>query len=227
MRSTLHSPAPSSALLKFLKSQSEGVCSFSPNPRPGFIFDHAAPRVPQLGVRNSRASQKGATRCLSTTAPRRATVEAGFGNLEFLWPRSAALSLRPNQRSTTRNRTPLYESSLSTQRNSSTRSTWYQWRNKLRGTSAKKGGKPLHPDDLPISYEDDSAFSMGHRISAKAAAQPKLRCTELDEVGNVVLASGEFKKSELIAKVDQAYTFCELCINMLSSMGCYLAISGK
>lgn len=43
-------------------------------------------------------------------------------------------------------------------------------------------------------------FSLGRTISAKAAAQPKLRCTELDENGNVVLASGEFKKSELIAK---------------------------
>jgi len=43
-------------------------------------------------------------------------------------------------------------------------------------------------------------FSLGRHISAKAAAQPKLRCTEFDENGNVVLASGEFKKSELIAK---------------------------
>ncbi len=48
---------------------------------------------------------------------------------------------------------------------------------------------------------DTSMFSLGRHISAKAAAQPKLRCTELDENGNVVLASGEFKKSELIAKV--------------------------
>jgi hypothetical protein len=47
-------------------------------------------------------------------------------------------------------------------------------------------------------------FSLGRAVSAKAAAQPKLRCTELDENGNVVLASGEFKKSELIAKVPQA-----------------------
>jgi magnesium transporter len=43
-------------------------------------------------------------------------------------------------------------------------------------------------------------------VSAKAAAQPKLRCTELDENGNVVLASGEFKKTELIAKVGLIYS---------------------
>jgi magnesium transporter len=67
-----------------------------------------------------------------------------------------------------------------------------------------KGARPLHPDDLPVTMydgEDTSMFSLGRHISAKAAAQPKLRCTELDENGNVVLASGEFKKSELIAKV--------------------------
>lgn len=70
-----------------------------------------------------------------------------------------------------------------------------------------KGGRPLHPDDLPTRSNsrdegsDTSMFSLGRHISAKAAAQPKLRCTELDENGNVVLASGEFKKSELIQKV--------------------------
>ena len=37
-------------------------------------------------------------------------------------------------------------------------------------------------------------------MSAKAANEQKLRCTEFDENGNVVLVNGEFKKSELIAK---------------------------
>lgn len=202
MRSALHSPAPSSALLRFLKSQSESVWFFSPNPRPGFIFDHAAPRAPQLRVNNSKLSQKTATRCLSTTIPRRATVEAGFSCFDFLWPHSTTFSLRAHERSNPRSRISVYKTLPHTQRNASTRSKWYQWRSKLWGTSAKKGGKPLHPDDLPASYDDSSdSFSIGHRISAKAAAQPKLRCTELDESGNVVLASGEFKKSELIAKV--------------------------
>ncbi|KUJ23527.1 cora-domain-containing protein [Mollisia scopiformis] len=70
---------------------------------------------------------------------------------------------------------------------------------------SSKGWNPLQPDDLPRNFggddgNDTSMFSLGRHISAKAAAQPKLRCTELDENGNVVLASGEFKKSELIAK---------------------------
>jgi magnesium transporter len=83
---------------------------------------------------------------------------------------------------------------------------WRDWRKRLWGLD-KKGPKPLQPDDLPDSFyprDDggDSMFSLGRHISAKAAAQlSKVRCTELDENGNVVLASGEFKKSELIAKV--------------------------
>jgi magnesium transporter len=36
---------------------------------------------------------------------------------------------------------------------------------------------------------------------ALAALEPRLRCTEVDENGNVILVDGEFKKTELIAKV--------------------------
>ena len=39
----------------------------------------------------------------------------------------------------------------------------------------------------------------------------KMRCTELDEHGNVTLVSGEFKKSELIAKVRTALGLSRLC----------------
>jgi len=41
----------------------------------------------------------------------------------------------------------------------------------------------------------------------KAANEQKLRCTEFDENGNVVLVNGEFKKSELIAKVCRHWAF--------------------
>lgn len=38
-------------------------------------------------------------------------------------------------------------------------------------------------------------------MTSKAALEPRLRCTEVDENGEVILVDGEFKKSELIAKV--------------------------
>ncbi|KAG4436699.1 hypothetical protein IFR05_007813 [Cadophora sp. M221] len=207
MRS-LHAPAPSSSLLKFLKSQSESICFFSPNPRPGFTFDHAAPRarVPHPRTCSNVTSPANARR-LSTSSPRRATVEARFLNLEFLWPRSTSAALKASSTDSydiARNRSLGYGGSLYTQRYAHSGSK--KWHQKLWGATSLRGGRPLRPDDLPSTLHgseedsDNSMFSLGRHISAKAAAQPKLRCTEFDENGNVVLASGEFKKSELIAK---------------------------
>ena len=206
MRPALYPPVPSSTLLRFLKSQSENICFFSPNPRPGFTFDHAAPRGPPLSSCVTKSTPKSSARCLTTTVPRRARVEAGFLNLEFLFPRSTTSTLHTKQaqpRSTPRIKQLEYQGTLLAQRSASTGSQ--KWHQKLWGMKSLKGARPLHPDDLPVTMydggEDTSMFSLGRHISAKAAAQPKLRCTELDENGNVVLASGEFKKSELIAKV--------------------------
>lgn len=47
----------------------------------------------------------------------------------------------------------------------------------------------------------DSIFNARRIQSAKAALEPRLKCTEVDENGEVILKDGEFKKSELIAKV--------------------------
>jgi magnesium transporter len=79
-----------------------------------------------------------------------------------------------------------------------------RWLRRLWGQK-KVIPRPLKTDDLPLKPfpeegTDPSMFSLG-RMSAKAANEPKLRCTEFDENGNVVLVNGEFKKSELIAKV--------------------------
>jgi magnesium transporter len=53
--------------------------------------------------------------------------------------------------------------------------------------------------------EDGQQTSAGFGSSLGRISRPanelKMRCTELDEHGNVTLVSGEFKKSELIAKV--------------------------
>ena len=58
-----------------------------------------------------------------------------------------------------------------------------------------------HNDDLPPlqGFLDDSHAGLGGRI-IKPSNEPKLRCTEFDENGNVTLVNGEFRKSELIAK---------------------------
>ncbi|RDA83106.1 hypothetical protein CP532_4431 [Ophiocordyceps camponoti-leonardi (nom. inval.)] len=45
-----------------------------------------------------------------------------------------------------------------------------------------------------------SMFNSRRVLTAKAALEPMLRCTEVDESGKVILTDGEFKKTELIAK---------------------------
>jgi len=77
------------------------------------------------------------------------------------------------------------------------------WQERLWGSSAKAGGKPLHPDDLPAHDCPDpgsTVFANRRTLAAKAAMEPRLRCTEVDENGEVILVDGEFKKTELIAK---------------------------
>ena len=58
----------------------------------------------------------------------------------------------------------------------------------------------------PPPPDENSQASTGFGSSLGRIMRPanelKMRCTELDEHGNVTLVSGEFKKSELIAKVD-------------------------
>ena len=64
----------------------------------------------------------------------------------------------------------------------------------------KKGEHHGQRRKLPplASFLDDN-HSPGRVL--KATNEPRLRCTEFDENGNVTLVNGEFKKSELIAKV--------------------------
>lgn len=204
MRSALYVPAPSTTLLNFLKSQSEAICFFSPNPQH---LNHASSRAPQSSPRSIFKAPKIPTRCISATVARRATVEAGLLNLKSLWSQSPS-TLHPQSaqcRTTARNGGANNGRTLLAHRKASSGSK--KWLERLWGSKSSKGGRPLRPDDLPTPLRgredggDTSVFSLGRAVSAKAAAQPKLRCTELDEYGNVVLGGGEFKKSELIAKV--------------------------
>ncbi|KAF1925470.1 cora-domain-containing protein [Didymella exigua CBS 183.55] len=72
-----------------------------------------------------------------------------------------------------------------------------------RGFSTSRPCSLLQPPVSPSS-DDVSAAGSGYGNTlgrlARSANELKMRCTELDEHGNVTLVSGEFKKSELIAK---------------------------
>jgi magnesium transporter len=58
---------------------------------------------------------------------------------------------------------------------------------------------PPPPDETSSGGSSGFGSSLGRIM--RPTNELKMRCTELDEHGNVTLVSGEFKKSELIAKV--------------------------
>jgi magnesium transporter len=220
MRSNLHVPAPSSTLLRFLKSQSDGLCFFSSNPR-GFIFDHAAPQAPPLSPRLNSQRIASPTRYLSTTASKPTTLEGGFLNLDFLLPRAATSATQVSPKHKARRGVWRIDLSYTSRRHASNDPRGWHASNDGKGWHAsnndrgwlrhlwgrkQKMPKPLKSDDLPLgSFLEDGGetptFSLGRNMSPKSANEAKLRCTEFDENGNVVLVNGEFKKSELIAKV--------------------------
>ena len=59
--------------------------------------------------------------------------------------------------------------------------------------------KDVSETNSPLSSFLDESAGLGK--IAKPMNELKLRCTEFDENGKVTLMNGEFKKSELIAKV--------------------------
>jgi magnesium transporter len=61
---------------------------------------------------------------------------------------------------------------------------------------------PQPPPDETSQGSTGFGSSLGRMM--RPTNELKMRCTELDEHGNVTLVSGEFKKSELIAKVRMA-----------------------
>ena len=211
MQSTLHVPAPSSTLLKFLKSQSKGICFFSANPRD-FIFDHVAPRIPPRPSRLDPQCTASPPRSFSRTALKTTTLEAGFLNLGSLWPRAVTSAKQVHPRDWVRLGNWRTNSSYTFHRHASNNEKgWHGfgndrgWLPRLWGRKQKMP-RPLKSDDLPLgSFLEEGGgaptFNLGRNMSPKSANEAKLRCTEFDENGNVVLVNGEFKKSELIAKV--------------------------
>lgn len=135
-----------------------------------------------------------------------ASVEASILNLDFLRPshrKSNWNSLDLSPPSSQNNQTP----PNSLQITHSCRHVSKQSRSLLQWCwppTKKPGESALRPDDLPLlpSFLNDANGSiLGRSKVGKPSNELKLRCTEVNENGDVTLVNGEFKKSELIAKV--------------------------
>lgn len=196
------SSTPSASVLRFLRSQCEQACFFTPSTRATACTK--SPYRDAKGTPGKAAhAQPLLRRNLVTSSRRQAYVESSLLNLDFLRPNferasscSAALA---NRHSPARFGFPLENTISSRYASTDTRPQWRRpWKDKWRTEKpALKSSDSLAPSFL----DDASSTSLGRRKIAKGANELKLRCTEFDENGNVNFMDGEFKKSELIAKV--------------------------
>ena len=182
--------APSTSLLRFLRSQVE-TCYFTSNLQNSC-------RASSLPL----STKKPPSRLFTTTPPCTAVVESSLFPLDVLTPKSLLPKPRPLH-SPTHSR-PLPPTASNNTRSASSDSR--PWNKRLAFLKLKSGAK--HGDaegngaSLPSFLSDPGGgVGIGRTTAAKASDGLKLRCTEFDGDGNVTLVHGEFKKSELIAMV--------------------------
>ena len=132
-----------------------------------------------------------------------ATLRASY--LDLLWPRHCE-GVTKALPAPAPNHLQHYRSSHGIQQQHRQASTDSQsFFQRLFSFRRRKNPSKLRPSDLPPgqNFEDPSSqlFNLSRSVSrSTAGADLKLRCTEFDANGSVTLVSGEFKKSELIAK---------------------------
>lgn len=193
--------APSSSLLRYLRSQSQDLWFFSPATKP-LLCHHSSQSRKQLG--NCRPSI--AKRKFKTSCRRSATVESAVPGLDLQGqgvrqdgrnsPGWGYLSRYSGSPPHTR------LNGASSSRSASTDSRPLLQR--LWGSKRRKEDSALKPDDLlplPSFLDDAGGAVLGRSKVGKAPNEMKLRCTEFDENGKVTHANEEFRKTELIAKV--------------------------
>lgn len=194
--------APSFSLLHFLRSQSEQLCFF----RPTCTSIPHSSRSREYRPSPRRLTHKGpnATISFSSTLHRRATIKSLSLSLEGVRPLSKHGNLCPltlrHERGTRRFHPQSETSNSSRHASTESRPLLHKlWKQKER--KEKSNLKPTDLPPLPSFLDDVGGKSIGRNKSGKAANELKLRCTEFDKDGKVTLMDGEFKKTELIAKV--------------------------
>lgn len=197
----LQVPVPSSSLLLFLRSQSEQLCLYPPSTatacqRSGASKNrHRPPRVGQCIALQARSS--------TTTVRRQANIAVSLPDLYFLRP--SAKHGPPTLPYNSGGQRParairFHKGEIHRHATTDTRSLLKRlWTPKER--IEKPNLKPMDLPPLPNFLDEVGGMTLGRNKTGKAGNELKLRCTEFDIHGNVTLMDGEFKKTELIAKV--------------------------
>lgn len=190
--------APSAILLKFLRAQKDGVPFFAFSTSVFPSLHHACRRSKPASI--NRLSQ----RAIATCTPEYLPIGSSFFSLETIWPGRNEQQTQGSSQSQehTASKSWNYGHSLGQSRSVSTNSPSENGKG-FWGFRRKRPKAPLQQNDLPsLSGFLDDDSSLGRPL--RPANELRLRCTEFNESGNITLANGEFKKSELIAKVGSA-----------------------
>lgn len=211
MSQALRFPVPSNSLLRFLRAQAKDAA----------ITDSVwSPRFNQLrrpAILSSTVTGAGTT---SRRAFSRARTTHCLNERKFAYPSLECASNTENWRPSVRSRRPaspiiVYKASLKT---SAHRSDQFggdrsppdpdtvNWQERLWGSAGPQGDRHFKSGNLPCRDEIDGDAMLRRTLSAKAALEPRLRCTEVDENGETTITDGEFKKTELIAKVSSHFS---------------------
>lgn len=192
--------APSKHLLRFLRAQDDALSCLTTQ-----SLDSLCSRVGS-STNKGHTAIKPSTRIITTFSPSWSTPIESSSFPFVTWrthrsvrsPVAAEASMANNP--TTRGLSPYQQCRRRLSSSPKARSSDEGFFGRLAGFKRTRPKEPLQPNDLPpiTNFLDDNS-SLGRVL--KAEHQLKLRCTEFDDQGNVALANGEFKKSELIAKV--------------------------
>lgn len=180
MLSPLKPSAPSATLLRFLRSQSGFASGSAACVRP-------RPRAPCHEALTS-VSRRTSSWARQDACHRRTTFDSTALCQSDVRPKPSATLFS-------------LESLALTRHASTTRRPF------LRRLLDLKRGKTAdlksHRNDGPATTEEgtEGLFNIGRGFAAKASNELRIRCTEFDNNGNVTLVNGDFRKSELIAKV--------------------------
>jgi len=194
-----HVPVPSSSLLRFLRSQTEDICFFTSNSRTN--ARHCVHHRSGASLNLTSTSR----RHLNTTPARQAVVQPSLLHSDNPRPsrrRDVPANLPPPP--SVNRLWPCVPSdnsfNQSTSRHASTDSRPLLKR--ILGRRKAIADLPLNDlPPLPSFLDDVNGPTLGRSKTAKGTNELKLRCTEFNEDGKVTLVNGEFKKTELIAKV--------------------------
>ena len=226
-------PAPSPAVLRFLRQQAEGTKFFTA--RVPFPLGQCTHPHGESGHRN--VEKLGQRRHLTASAIRHAhpvpdslTTEP-FATSVLPVCQSNLLGGFAQSKTLQRHRDCAEDHRWSDRRSAAASHSWFRRlinRNGGDGREAQMNG--AETPRLPSFLDGSSGSAIGRNKAGKPGSEVKLRCTEIDDNGNVITVDREFKKSELIAKVWMPPPFVQhhaVFLISLSSMDSYLVTSER